>query len=387
MDQSMSMLAFLPWLSLKKSIVVGEFELIPYLRDLQPAGQGTQLQGILDRVLAPYRSGAQPISSATLIRIDNNEFICDFTEEERAALFIICELLAISGLAVREYFTYGGYQNRDNFRLVIQAFATAGEGAAITSRRRDGSNMNYWDESSYKVQKPEHIPLETNRIDHLLLDALVQARNSKHWERIYEALLSFNLANTDNAEVSEHIEAVLLTSAFERLLDCRSGKENELAKQFTRVCSPSQNLVLQSCSALENSEITNRFKRASTIREMWIRDFFRLRGNLAHGNIESRYTPVWSLRNHLLLASYAFPIALKCELATLGLYAKTENDQEAVDMFEPLTCEDHFRQVLNRHNPREHPWNKVKKQVALSRMRKKLAEEFEKMRIQGKIEQ
>lgn len=382
----MSILAFLPWLSLKESIVVGEFELVPYLRDLQPAGQGTQLQGIIDRVLAPYHFGDQPIGSATLIRIDNTEFIRDFTEEERAALFILCELLAISGLAVREYFAYGGYQNRDNFRLVIQAFAAVDGGAAITSRRRDGSSTNYWDEGSYKVQKPEHIPLGTNRIDHLLLDALVQARDSKHWERIYEALLSFNLANTDNAEVSEHIEAVLLTGAFERLFDCRRGKENELAKQFTRVCSPSQNLALQSCSALANSGFTNRFKMASTIREMWIRDFFRLRSNLAHGKIESRYTPVWSLRNHLLLASYVFPLALKCELATLGFYAKTETDQEAVDLFEPLTCEDHFRPVLNRHNPREHLWNKVRKQAAQNRMRKKLAEELEKLRKQGKIE-
>lgn len=380
------MLAFLPWVSIKESIVVGEFELIPYLRDLKPAGRGTELQGILDRVLAPYYFGDQPIGSATLISIVDTELIRDFAEEERAALFILSELLATSGLAAREYFAYGGYQNRDNFRLVIQAFAAADGGAAITSRRRDGSSTNYWGDDSYKVQKPEHIPLGTNRIDHLLLDALVQARDSEHWERIYEALLSFNLSNTDNAEMSEHIEAVLLTGAFERLLDCHHGKEDELAERFTRVCSPSQNLALQSCSALANSGFQNRFKMASTIREIWIRDFFRLRSNLAHGKVTSRYTPLWSLRNHLLLASYVFPIALKCELAALSFYTKTETDQEAVDLFEPLTCKDHFKPVSNRHNPWDHSWNEVKKQVAQSRMRKKLAEELEKLRKQGKIE-
>src|SRR5918997_954773 len=221
----MSMLAFFPWLRLKESIVVGEFELVPYLRGHQPAGRGTQLQGTLDRVLAPYYYGDQPIVSATLVRVDKTEFTRDFTEEDRAALFALSELLATSGLAAREYFAYGGYQNRDNFRLVIQAFAASDGGAAITSRRRDGSTTNYWPEGSYRVQKPEHIPLDgTNCLDRPLLEALVRARDSDQWERIYEALLSFNLANTDNAEMSEHIEVVLFTGAFERRLDCRRSQ-------------------------------------------------------------------------------------------------------------------------------------------------------------------
>lgn len=183
----MSMLAFLPWLRLKGSIVVGEFELVPYLRGHQPAGRGTQLQDTLDRVLAPYYHGDQPIGSATLVRIDKAEFTRDFTQEEQAALFVLTELLAISGLAAREYFANGGYQNRDNFRLVIQAFAVADGGAAITSRRRDGSSTNYWGED-YRVQKPEHIPLHgTSCLDRPLLEALVRARDSDQWERIYEA--------------------------------------------------------------------------------------------------------------------------------------------------------------------------------------------------------
>ena len=382
----MSMLAFFPWVSIKESIVVGEFELIPYLRDIKPAGRSTELQGILDRVLTPYQIGYQPISSATLIRIDNTELIRNFAEEERAALFILSELLATSGLAARKYFAYGGYQNRDSFRLVVQAFAAAHGGAAITSRRRDGSNTNYWGDDSYKVQKPEHIPIGTSSIDHPLLDALVQARDSAHWERIYEALLSFNLANTDNSEMSEHIEMVLHAGAFERLFDCHHGKEDELAKRFTGVCSPRQNLELQSCSSLENLEYQNRFKRASTIREIWIRDLFRLRSNLAHGKVASRYMPLWSLQNHLLLASYVFPIVLKCELAALGFYTRTETDVDAVDLFEPLACKDHFKPVSNRHDPCSHPWNEIKEQVWQNRMRMKLAEELKKLRKQGKIE-
>jgi len=37
----------------------------------------------------------------------------------------------------------------------------------------------------------------------------LQARDSQEWERFYESILSFNLANTDNSEIAEEVELVL----------------------------------------------------------------------------------------------------------------------------------------------------------------------------------
>jgi len=218
--------------------------------------------------------------------------------------------------------------------LVIQDFSSEENGVTIVTRRRDGSTRHYWSGDSYRVQKPDHIHLGPKRIDRSLLECLLKLRDAIDWQRIYEAILGFNLANTDSSDISEHIEAVLTIGAFERLFDLRHGKEDELTQAFSAGLKPTKDRHPSACARLSGA--IHRFKTSSCIREMWIRDFFRLRNNLAHGMFESRYQPVWSLQNHLLLASFVFPLSLKSHLQAIGAYTLTENDQRDIDMFEQL---------------------------------------------------
>jgi hypothetical protein len=369
----MSMTAFFPWLCLKEQLQAGEFELIPYKRGQAPGGAGTESQRILDSIMSPYRAGGdRSINKATVVRVNQGDLIRDLDEDERRALFVLSEVLSVAGLSRREFFKVAslGYQNRDNFRIIIQAFAEAGGGAAITSRRRDGSTTNYWSGDSYRIQKPEHVHVNPiNHIDEPLLQSLLQARDSQEWERFYESILSFNLANTDNSEIAEEVELVLLSGALERLFDCRRGQEEDLATRFTSTLSPSEERSPTSCGRLSTPELTSRFKRSSSVRDMWVRDLFRLRGNLAHGKIESRYRPVWSLREHLLLGSFVFPLVLKLELTKSGLYEISEEDQGLIDLFEALASEDLFVPVSDPNGPNSYPWRRVFQRAAEDRWR------------------
>jgi hypothetical protein len=117
-------------------------------------------------------------------------------------------------------------------------------------------------------------------IDEPLLQALLQAQGVETRDRLWEAIVSFNLANTDNIEMTEQVEAVLLTGAFERLLDCGHGTEDELAERFAHILAPTDDLAPSTYTRLSGPDIVNRFKQSPTIRTMWIRDFFRLRGDL-----------------------------------------------------------------------------------------------------------
>ncbi|SEP99307.1 hypothetical protein SAMN04244573_00817 [Azotobacter beijerinckii] len=365
----MSMLAFLPWLQITTHQNAAEFQLVPFQRGLAPAGQGTPEQDILDGVLAPYHAGGAPIAYATLIQTTGGNLTRDLSDEERGALFIFSELLSVAGLSARELFGPGGmgYRNRDSFRLVIQGFSDDHHGTAITTRRRDGSTTNYLTEDDYHVQKPEHIPLPhgNTALDFKLLEPLLDYRESKDWEAIYEAILGFNLANTDSSDISEHIEAVLLVSALERLFECPHGKEDDLAKHFSASVKPTETI---DPNTVFTSSQTLKFKKSKSVRDMWIRDFFRLRGNLAHGKIESKYPPEWSLRNHLLLGSFVFPLALKLKLQASNVYQLTEHDCEAIDMFEKQLLHDHFAPVENRHNHSAYPWNRVKDEADQRRL-------------------
>ena len=217
----MNMIAFFPWLCLKEQLQVGEFELIPYKRGQTPGGADIELQRTLDSVTSPYLvEGSHAINKATIVCVNQGNLTRDLSEDERNALFVLSEILSVAGLSRREFF--GGalscYQNRDNFRIIIQSFTEADRGVSITSRRRDGVTTNYQSEDSYRVQKPEHIHINSvDQIDELLLRSLLQARGSEDWERFYESILGFNSANTDNREIAEQVELVLLSGAMERL--------------------------------------------------------------------------------------------------------------------------------------------------------------------------
>jgi hypothetical protein len=79
-----------------------------------------------------------------------------------------------------------------------------------------------------------------------------------------------------------------------------------------------------------------------TIRERWVRDLFRLRGDYAHGRVDAQYPAAWTTRDHLLLASFVVPLILKLELAGRGLYTFKDSDSDGIDAFEALCCADHY---------------------------------------------
>jgi hypothetical protein len=154
-------------------------------------------------------------------------------------------------------------------------------------------------------------------------------------------------------------------------MTCEGGKEDELAAQFSRIFVPSSEITPDSCARLAAGQTLERFRKSRTVRDIWIRDFFRLRGNMAHGKITSRSPQAWLTRAHLLLGSYVFPLLVKTMLQQEKIYRMGENDQFHIDVFEQLACEDLFNSNLQRGD--EYAWNKV------------IAEKRRKQRIENAV--
>jgi hypothetical protein len=355
----MGTLFFFPWLRLNREITVGNFSLVRYSRGESPAGPGTEEQAIIDDVLNPYLEGpGEPITHATLLGSNKRGLFDELNDEERMEAFVFSELLSLAGIAHREYFSQlGQYCNRDHFRLIGQKFDRPG-GSLFTLRRRDGATRQFWPKGDYEVYKPEHVLLTTlAKLDEPLLESLLSAQGLPIWTDLYESILNFNLANTDSAAITEHTEVVLLVSAFERLLKCDHGKEDELADKFSQVLVPSSEIAPNTCARLSVGQTLDRFRKSGSVRDMWIRDFFRLRGNMAHGKITPRSPQVWLTPVHLLLGSYVFPLLVKTMLQQEKIYQMGENDQFDIDVFEPLASEDLFNS--NHKIGDEYFWNKV----------------------------
>jgi hypothetical protein len=80
----------------------------------------------------------------------------------------------------------------------------------------------------------------------------------------------------------------------------------------------------------------NQPTKSGTVRQIWVRDLYRLRGDLAHGKVSPRFPSIWKTDEHLLLAAFVFPLLVKSLLSAAGAYTLTEGDEVSIDAFERL---------------------------------------------------
>lgn len=348
----MSMLAFFPWISLKEETPIGEFRLVPYRRGEAPFTQGGKEQAIVDNVLRPYLTAGEcaPVASAALLAFNGRQLITEYTEEERDALFLASEVIAFSGMAEREYFG-SSYVNREGFAFVIQAFREdATEGVAISSRRRDGRSLNYQDSESYRVHQPYHTAIRNPaHLNAPLAKALFNARGQNFWPGLSDAIFWFNMANSDSPTIQEQAEAVMIVGALESLTDQRAD-EKKLVMGIRSLFTPSIPKTASECPRLK----TVQDKKDGVI-GAWLRDFVRSRHQFAHGHRDARNSPKWTLREHLLLGSFFFPLLVKSFLQKKGLYSLSEKDKAWINAFEPLLCTNPFARPYKK----DWTWNAV----------------------------
>ncbi|MFC1628427.1 hypothetical protein ACFL3H_04880 [Gemmatimonadota bacterium] len=371
----MSMLAFFPWLQTETKNSLSGFELVPYRTKSLPAGAGTEEQQTIDTIIGSYYETAQrKVTHATILRVGDHGLLDELNEEERVTSFTFSELLTIAGLSNREFFGIGlQYSNTDQYRLFIQSFSGPEKGLSLVSRRRDGTTQDYIPRDAFREVKPHHISSSIgNQVDHDFLEALIAFQNHDQFNRLYESIVQFNLANTDDDRFRNEIEVVLIINAYQRLLNCNS-KEHDIANALMEHVLPDRDIGPKERNAIaDNAELDKRYTGFLTLREAWIRDLYRLRGQLAHGQLTTRFQTAWSIDEHLLLASYLFPRLLKKLMQDSSHYSLTERDLEDIDLFERLAAVKHFENLVEKEEENEFPWDKVRAEAVMDIVAKKI---------------
>jgi len=344
----MSTLTFFPWLRLPDDLTVAGYTLLRYRRGRLPCARDHARQEVVDSILEPYwESRGVPVPEATLLQVGGRELTDHLPLEEIPKLLEFGSLVAFSALAAREYFNHW-YWNRDNLQLIIQNFDNPKAGVYIETRRRHGGIGHAMSQDYFVVSRPINISGDEVELDVPLLEALFAADGNGVWPRIREAIEIFNLASSEASTTSEWTELLLMNGAFERLFES-PGREDVLAAGLTGSLEPEEPLPVERFKKFANNpEAASRFKRADSIREVWIRDFFRVRNEYAHGVVTTRYPALWSVREHLLLASFSFPLAIKKVLDANGVYTLSDQDQLHINAFEALASEDHLRSGQER---------------------------------------
>ena len=330
----MPQLAFFPWINLECDIEVGAYSLKRFVRGARPR-RDVECQSTLDSILAPYRDFRdEPVETAVILTAGDRGLTDDLSAEDRADLFLFAELFAFAALAAREFFTWD-YFNRDQLRLVIQAFKDARGGAVVETRRRDGRVSSWIAGEDYRVQVPAHVSLGSQPIkpDYALLDALLALREQEAWPGLHRGMVLFNQANTDAADMSPSTELVLTYAAMEQILGITSNKDQRrLPAKFAEAWRPSREVPRSEWRRWPPDES----RKGESLRARWASDLKICRGNLAHGHRGVRLRSRWTVDEHLLLTSFAIPGLVKQCLSKLGLYELTDDDERDMNALEPL---------------------------------------------------
>ncbi len=368
----MGMLAFFPWLTIEEPIEVGRFRLVPFERGQAPGGAGTVEQALIDGVLAPFLDRpSRPVNVATIARLGGRAYTADLDEEERNELFVFSQVTAFAGLAAREYCNVGTarYCNASDFSFLIQGFRDEPNGTVFTVRRRDGATTVRVTADAYQVLAPPQRSFTGPiRIDTPLVQGFLGARGAPLWNRLFEAIGPFLRANTDSADVAEQTEVVDMVGAFERVLGVWSAKK--LRRELERHFRPSEGI-----SPSAAPRIPPERQDGPSVRHFWMGDLYALRNAHAHGDQAAPATQVWDRAEHLLLAAYAFPLLVKSLLHEEGFYALTDDDREAIDLFEwRARAAGHLLEAEDGH--RDVRWNTLLCDFIEERGRRKMVEFF-----------
>ena len=330
----MPQLAFFPWIELECDIHAKGYSLKRFVRGTLPESD-SERQATLDAVLAPYRNFRDdPIRTAVILAAHGRGLTEHPSEEDRADLFLFGELFAFAALATREFFTYS-YCNRDQLRLVIQAFTDPRGGAFMEMRRRDGVQSTMVTADRYRVQAPAHVRYTGKQVkpDCALLEALLRSRDREEWGGLYRGIVLFNQANTDAPDMSMDTELVLSYAATEQILGIAAySDQKRFHEKFAKAWRPGREVSRSEW----RSSPTDRPWKQESLRGCWAFDLHICRGNLAHGHSESALPSQWTVREHLLLTSFTIPLLVKQVLSDIGLYEMTDRDQRDTNVLEPL---------------------------------------------------
>lgn len=349
-----SVIAFFPWLDAREAMRVGPVRLIPYVQRKAPGNQPSMTQRDIDGVLRAYsRRPSSRERHATILEVGRWRMGMNASPLIVSRLFHVRELIAFAALAKRRLFTHLDYTNSHTYALVVQRFEPGHAGTfAFTTRRRDGGTNQLWGSDEFAFHIPIHVRADaTMWLDRDLLAALLKLPPSM--SHIIEAILEFNAANTDDFNVPEHVEMVMIKSAFEWLLGI-----NENAKEFQRALADTlRNLrPTRPPSGPLARRWRKRLPNARAI-EAWARDFCVVRGMSAHGRQRAtRGASILPAISHLAFAALLFPLLVKKTLADAGRFKMDDRDAERLRAIDHYLMHNPFAKRNRRDN---HPWSEV----------------------------
>ena len=330
----------LPFLRMRTVHTVAGVEFLP-LRDGDgnvPAALETAVAP-LERILSGYadRQGT-PFTNCVVATIPGKGW--DLSRDDSPAVMWGASLLFLASWACNDYFPRfsGSYVNSTMFRIIGQAYSgDMPVYIAIPARRRDGETLDGgYEHGEFTFNVPVQCSiLEPAVFDEDLLAGLsaAVAADSEVAGLLRTTLPFVEVANTDDDFMTEHAEAILMGSAYEQLLRGDAGKY-KLGKRLTELFAPFGAVTVADAQKVRPGitiDDRNADRAAAQpewwVHQKWIEELYDMRSKVAHKGSSGGRSWGWTLFEHLVMAAYVFPLAVKLLLEREGHYALTDTDR------------------------------------------------------------
>lgn len=379
-------LTILPWLLLTDPVIVDETAFVPVtgrtVRRRLPGATGDTVALILRR----YRDarGHRLRGFTVALHRQGDEWTWKTPEGEGARERVNSDrqILALACLAEQKFFRNRAHLNGAMFVSPVQSMTPGKDGICIVRQRRDGQTLDGWGSfSDVTFQAPLMIPHDICAAPSgEFLAALVAARTAgaPMFERVDAALPFFILGVSELPDLISHPSAMLLALAFSRLIDPYDEGAHRLATNFGLVWSQYARTTLQEAGLQPDAGDLQKYapeQLRNPVHMKWAKELYETRSSFVHHGTGKGGSRNWTPWQHVIAASFAFPLTVKLLLAEAGFYQLSDDDKCWCGALDRLLVEG-FRVTDSRHGPN---WPQILAEEGLAWERRSRREELLKL--------
>lgn len=342
---------FLPWLTLPTSVRVGGFRFVPARLDNLQAELGTEIAKHAALNLARYVDYlGKPIKSCTFVLRFGHGRAWDIPESLHPRMTLAAQCLALAVMSEQRFFEspLSPHINATVFRPVGQGVVLGDDRTlSLMVRRRGGLlRIGGLKVSDVLFQMPhEAIGTACPQPSLPLVKALDRARlsRSKVWNAVTESLPYFLLGHAETSELPETACIMLSALAFERLLDLSTASPvtanaNAVAESFAEVWAAHARRTVANAKRVKVDPHVKYGPRQPgwPVHRKWMKELYEVRSAEVHGKVKPEFSRNWTAEQHLVVAAFVYPLAIKLLLANEGNYVMTEVELGACDALDDL---------------------------------------------------
>jgi hypothetical protein len=342
-------IVFLPWVTIPEPVTICGFRFAP--TPVEELGQhvASEIATEAAKAIRTHvgRSG-RPIESCTLVQRARRAVRWDVPARLLPRVYRASELLALCCLAEQRFMEghSAPHLNASMFRAVSMHVAQGHDGMSMTFPRRGNTlRMGGLRFADTLFQQPSQVEGTRCEVVNLRLARAIEAAQrgrDEEVEAIGASLEFFLLANAETPELEWDSCAMLSAMAFEQLIGRGQSSAVSLAEAFARLWSRFSGIPLGSAKRIGPDHRPEWMveQRAWPIHRKWMKELYEARSARAHRGQRRHLSSNWAAWQHVVIAAFVYPLAIKLMLSASGRYVLDSDEEVACETLDDLLDSD-----------------------------------------------